>query len=216
MKNFLEKLKKQIPVPKMIRFDHSGFDIGSNHIRHIFLERKGDDIEVSNFGTEELSETINKDLDESTNKEIIEVLRKIQKENKYKYVEVSLPEELAYIYTQEVEGQDESSIRSQIEFKIEENVPLKIEDAIFDYTKVIDLNENKKLITVSVVPQKIIDNYIKTFEAANMTIVSFLVQNQALSKSLISKDDTNSYCIVAIEKKYIVVSVVSRGMVLYT
>lgn len=216
MSKFLEKLKQQIPVPKMIRFDHAGFDIGSDHIRHIFLEKRDFKISVKSFGTERIPHTIDKELGVSNNEEVIGILSKIQKENKYKYVEVSLPEELAYIYTQEVEGNDEIAIRSQIEFKIEENVPLKPDEAVFDYARVIDLPNNRKLITVSVVSQKVIDDYIKTFEKANMTIVSFLVQNQALSKSLIDKDDTNSYCIVAIEKKYIVVSIVSTGIVLYT
>ncbi len=216
MSTFLEKIKQQIPVPKMIRFDHAGFDIGSDHIRYIFLEKTENTTYVKSFGTERIPHTIDKSLGISENQEVVDILKKIQKENKYKYVEVSLPEELAYIYTQEVEGDNDISIRSQIEFKIEENVPLKPDEAVFDYVKVKDIDNNKKLITVSVVSQKVIEDYVKTFEKANMQIVSFLVQNQALSKSLISKDDTNSYCIVAIEKKYIVVSIVSAGMVLYT
>ena len=49
-----------------------------------------------------------------------------------------------------------------------------------------------------------------------MKVVSFLTQNQALSKSLVNKNDINTYCIVNIEKKYIVVSIVASGVVLYT
>ena len=216
MSKFLEKIKQQIPAPKMMRFDHAGFDIGSDHIRYIFLEKVDNTTYVKSYGTAKIPHTIDKSLGISDNQEVIDILKKIQKENRYKYVEVSLPEELAYIYSQEVEGDDDISIRSQIEFKIEENVPLKPEEAVFDYVKVKDVDNNKKLITVSVVSEKVIDDYIKIFEKANMQIVSFLVQNQVLSKSLISKDDTNSYCIVAIEKKYTVVSIVSAGMVLYT
>ncbi len=216
MTNFLEKIKAQIPVPKMIRYDHAGFDIGSDHIRHIFFKKNNDRLTVDKYGVEKLPYTISKIEPISENKDVVNLLNKIQKEYRYKYVEVSLPEELAYIYTQEVEGVDDITIRSQIEFKIEENVPLKADEAIFDYVKVLDLGEGKYLISVTAVSQKVVEDYIKTFESANMTIVSFLVQNQALSKSLIHKNDENSYCIVAIEKKYIVVSIVSAGKVLYT
>lgn len=216
MNKFLEKLKQQIPVPKMIRFDHAGFDIGSDHIRHIFLNKDKNKISVEKYGTEKISKSVDKTLPISENIEVVDILRKIQKENKYKYVEVSLPEELAYIYTQEVEGNEDDSVRSQIEFKIEENVPLKSDESIFDYVKVLDLSDNKNLISITVVSRKVIEDYLDVFKKANMTIVSFLVQNQALSKSLIHKNDNNSYCIVAIEKKYIVVSIVSSGMVLYT
>ena len=78
------------------------------------------------------------------------------------------------------------------------------------------LKNNNRLVSVSVVAKKIIEDYIDTFQKANMKIVSFLVQNQALSKSLIYKDDIDTYCIVKIEKNYIVVSIVSAGIVLYT
>ncbi len=216
MNKFLDKLKRNIPIPKSIRFDRAGIDIGSDHIRHIMFDYKYDGLSIKSFGTERLNKTLDKNNLLSENTEVLDVLKKIQKKFKYKYVEVSLPEEVAYIYTQEVEGGDVSSIRNQIEFKIEENVPLRADEAIFDYVEVVDLQNNKKLLSITVSSKRVIDDYIDAFEKANMKIVSFLVQNQALSKSLIDKDDNNSYCIVGIEKKYIVVSIVSNGMVLYT
>lgn len=216
MSKFFEKIKKHIPVPSLISFNHAGIDIGMDHIRHILFKNNNNAFSVGSFGFEKLKASIDKQAPLSENAVVLDVLRKIQKEYKYKYVEVSLPEELAYIFTQEVEGEDVDAIRGQIEFKIEENVPLKIDEAIFDFSTVLNLKNNKKLVTVSVVAKKTIEDYIETFKKANMKIVSFLIQNQALSKSLVSKDDTNSYCIVTIEKKCVVVSIVTSGMVLYT
>jgi Tfp pilus assembly PilM family ATPase len=216
MNIILEKLKKHIPVPKMIRFDHAGIDIGLDHIRHIDFKIKNNKLVIESYGTEKLTNSIDKKIPLLENKEVIDVLKKIQKQFKYKYVEASLPEELAYIYTQEVDNGDVSMIKGQIEFKIEENVPLKADEAIFDFVDVLTLKNNRKLISVSVVSKKVVDDYIDTFQKANLKVVSFLIQNQALSKSLIHKDDTNEYCIVAIEKRYVVVSIVSSGIVLYT
>lgn len=216
MNNFLDKIKKEIPVPKMIRFDHAGIDIGSDHIRHISFKRQNRKILIDKYGIEKLETTFDKKTSLSESAYMIDVLRKIQKEYKYKYVEVSLPEELAYIYTQEILDGDIEKTRSQIEFKIEENVPMKSDEVIFDFVTVVLLKNGNRLVSVSVVSKKIIDDYIEAFQKANMKIVSFMVQNQALSKSLINKDDINSYCIVAIEKKSIVVSVASCGIVLYT
>ncbi len=213
---FLDIIKKQIPVPKMIRFDHAGIDIGVNHIRHISFKENGKELAIDKYGVEKLSSSVVKNLPLSSNTEVLDVLRKIQKEFKYKYIEVSLPEELAYIYTQEVDGVDVESIKSQIEFKIEENVPLKADEAILDFVTVLDLKNNKKLVSVSVVSKKVVEDYIEIFQKASMKVVSFLIQNQALSKSLISVDDKHAYCIVAIEKSYVVVSIVSSGIVLYT
>ena len=216
MNKLLEKIKKEIPVPEIIRFDHAGIDIGSDHIRHISFKKEGVDVFVNKYGVEKLPQTLNRRESLLNNNDFIDSLRKIQKEFKYKYVEVALPEEVAYVYTQEVTDGDIDTIRGQIEFKIEENVPLKADESIFDFTNVVLLKNNTRLISVSVVAKKTIDDYIDAFKKANMEVVSFLVQNQALSKSLVHKDDTNSYCIIAIEKKYIVVSIVHSGIVLYT
>ena len=215
MRIFFENLKKQLPVPKMIRFDHAGIDIGIDHIRHISFKGDNNTLSVDKYGVERLEKSVDKKNLLSENLEVLSVLKKIQKEFRYKYVEVSLPEELAYIYTQEVDDGDVSAIKSQIEFKIEENVPLSADEAIFDFVEVLTI-KNRKLVSVSVVAKKVIEDYIDTFQKASMKVVSFLIQNQALSKSLIHKNDTNAYCIVAIEKKYIVVSIVSSGIVLYT
>ncbi len=212
---FFENLKKQIPVPKMIRFDHAGIDIGIDHIRHISFKGDNNTLSVDKYGVERLEKSVDKKNPLAENLEVLSVLKKIQKEFRYKYVEVSLPEELAYIYTQEVDDGDISAIKSQIEFKIEENVPLSADEAIFDFVEVLTI-KNRKLVSVSVVAKKVIEDYIDAFQKASMKVVSFLIQNQALSKSLIQKNDTNAYCIVAIEKRYIVVSVVSSGIVLYT
>lgn len=216
MSKFLDKLKKYIPVPKMISFNHAGIDIGLDHIRHISLKKDGGKLFVDKFGVEDLTKTIDKNQTLLENDEVVETLRKIQKKFKYKYVKVSLPEEISYIYTQEVDNVDPSSIRGQIEFKMEENVPIKAEDTVFEYVDVLDLKNDRKLISVSVVSKKNIEDYVDTFKKANMEIISFLIQNQALSKSLIKDGDKKSYCVVAIEKTYVVVSVISSDIVLYT
>lgn len=216
MNNFLEKIKKEIPVPKMIRFDHAGIDIGSDHVRHINFKKQNGKLMVDKYGVENFPISIDKKSILSENTNVVEVLRKIQKEYKYRYVEVSLPEEVSYVYMQEVTDGDIEMMRGQIEFKIEENVPLVADEAVFDFVSVVLLKNNNRLVSVSVVAKKVIEDYIEVFQKANMKVVSFLIQNQALSKSLINKDDTKTYCIVTIEKKYVVVSIVASSIVLYT
>lgn len=216
MSSFLSKVIEYIPIPKAMSFEHAGIDIGTNHLRHIFFNKKEDTMSVKYFGVYDIP-TVTKNTVLSDQSEMLLILKKMQKEFGYKYVEVSLPEDLVYIYTMEVDGVDENSIRAQVEFRVEENVPLKIDEAVFDVTKVMYIKEtNKSLVSVAVVSKKIIEDYISLFRKASMDIVSFLVQNQALSKTLISKDDYNPYCIVAVEKRNIVVSIVSSGIVLYT
>lgn len=210
-------IKRYIPVPKSISFEHVGVDVGVDHIRFVRLKRKSTTVEVVEYGIEKLSSTTDLTKPLATQKDIVMALKKIQKEHKIKYVEASLPEEKIYLYMTEIEDGDESAIRGQIESKLEENVPIQVDDAVFDYTKVTSIaNTSKALYSVSVASKKDIDDYISLFSMANMEVVSFLIQNQALTKTLVRKDDVGSYCIVAVEKHSIVVSVVSFGIVIYT
>lgn len=216
MNSFLSKLIRYIPIPKSMSFEHAGIDIGTRHVRHICFNKKKEKYSVKYFGVYDIP-LLTKESVLSDQEEIVLTLKKMHKEYGYTYVEVSLPEDLVYIYTMEVDGSDEDGIRAQVEFRIEENVPLTVDEAVFDVTPVQYLKEfNKSLVSIAVVSKKVIDDYIKLFRKGSMEIVSFLVQNQALSKTLIQKDDNNPYCIVAVEQRNIVVSVVGSGIVLYT
>lgn len=216
MSSFVKNIMRYIPIPKSMSFEHAGIDIGTNHVRHISFNKKGEYFDIKSFGVCSIP-TLYKGSVLSEQSELLLVLKKIQKEYAYRYVEVSLPEDLVYIYTMEVDGVDEESVRAQVEFRIEENVPLKVDEAVFDVTPVMYLKEfNKSLVSVAVVSKKSIDEYIDLFRKASMEIVSFLVQNQALSKTLIRSEDKNPYCMVTVEQRNIVVSVVSSGIVLYT
>lgn len=216
MSSFLSKLMQCIPIPRNMSFEHAGIDIGTTHVRHVSFAKKGEFMHIKHFGVYDIP-AVTKTTVLSDHEGVLLALKKMQKEFGYKYVEVSLPEDLVYIYTMEVDGTNDESIRAQVEFRIEENVPLKIDDAVFDVTHVLYLKEsNKSLVSVAVASKKDITDYINLFKKASMEVVSFLVQNQALSKTLISKDDDNPYCIVTVERRNIVVSIVSQGIVLYT
>ena len=216
MSSFLTKIFTNIPVPKSMSFEHAGVDIGINHIRHVSFEKKGDGMTIKHFGIYDIP-TVDRKVLLMDQDDVLLALKRMKKEFGYKYIEASLPEDLVYIYTAKVDGEDVDSIRSQVEFHIEENVPIKIDEAVFDITPVVYIKDaNTSLVSVAVVSKKVVQDYIDLFKKANMEVVSFLVQNQALAKTLIAKDDEESYCIVAVEKKTIVVSVVSSGKVVYT
>ncbi len=210
-------IKKYIPTPKSISFEHAGVDVGLDHIRFMKMKRKGSKLEIVDFGIENTLATVDHAKPLMSQAGIVQVLKKIQKEHKLKYVEVSLPEDKIYLYMAEIEDGTEESIRNQIESKIEENVPVQVDDAVFDFTKVTSIaNSNKALYSVTVADRKDIDDYIELFKSANMEIVSFLILNQALTKTFVKAGDVESYCIVAVEKHSVVVSIVSFGIVIYT
>lgn len=196
---------------------HVGFEISSNAIRYIEIIKSPKGLTLGKFGIQELSTPVVFNETLSSNQDLILALKKLQKANKFNFVEISIPEEKAYLFTTEVpEGNDEV-IRNHIEFHLEENVPVALADTVFDY-HIIKKNNKKgtDFASVSVVPRGVIEDYTALFEKCGMTPVSFLIENQAITRSIISLEDMDTYLVVNIGKTKTVLSIVNEQTVQFT
>jgi Tfp pilus assembly PilM family ATPase len=255
-----------IPPPEYMSMSHVGVDISPVSIHVIELLKKDGRLQLGQYGVHRLPTVVDRSQPLIQNTGLMEKLKEIQKTYHLDFVEVAIPEELAYLFTTLLPYGDEETIRNHIELHLEENVPIALADAVFDYHMIeeqaTDISENatktkikaeitaptsassatpspqpsKKddfgvvetkelqtavpanlfLASVSVVPKAIIDSYIEAFEAAGMTPVSFLIENQALSKSIIKKGDDAPRLIVHVGEKKSVLSVISNGSVQFT
>lgn len=323
-----------IPTPKYMSMSHVGIDISPTAIHMAEIKRRGSHLELGKYGVVKLDNLVNFNEPLTNDKNLLNSLKKLQKDYHLQFVEVSIPEEQAYIFTSELPQGDENTIRNHIELHLEENVPISLSDAVYDY-HVIDkpfeikdkdgialindnISANKKtnldkvnpeervadaygevkvltesaknstsidndnkvagtdsvltsdafvvnansgavsqidgtqegvsegkdgpvtipgaeantpvsmpnsalkpsantfFASISVVPKILIDQYIDLFEKAGMVPVSFLVENQAVSKAVIKKGDLRTKLIVHVGNKKTVLSVVSNGSVHFT
>lgn len=328
--NLKDWISLHIPTPKYMSMSHVGIDISPTSIHMAEVKRRGTHLELGKYGVVELGNQINFNDPLTANEELLSSLKKMQKQYHLQFVEVSIPEEQAYIFTSDLPEGDETTIRNHIELHLEENVPISLADAVFDYHVIakpfetkdgvdrIVIDEIKKvepiannsltnsntgdapaqtesstlqvegpivvrlpsdlpatqsesqtstqsggqvsnqpqssaqvsspaqaptatpenietntpvslpqsvsiqtagptfLASISVVPKALIDQYIELFEMAGMVPVSFLVENQAVSKAVIKKGDLSTKLIVHVSNKKTVLSVVSKGSVHFT
>ena len=208
---------RYFPVPKYIGMPHVGFDIMLNSVRYVELVKSPRGLKLGRFGNQDLPAPIVFNDNLSSNQDLIAILKKLQRNNKFNFVEVSIPEEKAYLFTTEVPSGDPETVRSHIEFHLEENVPVSLADAVFDY-HIIKKNDKKgtDFASVSVVPRNVIEDYTNLFEKCGMTPISFLIENQALSKAIIPTDDSGMYLVVKIGDAKTVLSVISEHAVQFT
>ncbi len=196
---------------------HVGIDISANSIRYLELVRTTNGLTLGAYGEQEIPTTVSFTEPLVSNKDLVAALKKVQRTNRFQFVEVAIPEEKSYLFTTEVPSGDPEAIRNHIEYHLEENVPIALSDAVFDYYIIHrDSKKGVDFASVSVVPQQVIDQYIELFEEAGMTPVSFLIENQALSKAIIPEDDSYMYLVVHIRDKKTVLSIVSEGAVQFT
>lgn len=239
-----------IPPPEYMSMSHVGVDISPVSIHVVELLKKEGHLQLGQYGVHQLPTFVDRSQPLIQNEGLIAKLKEIKKIYNLDFVEVAIPEELAYLFTTSLPYGDEETIRNHIELHLEENVPVSLADAVFDYhmiaEEVTDSSEPETsttntvpgrkedsgvvetsvlqqvtklhsfLASVSVVPRSIIDSYIEAFELAGMTPVSFLIENQALSKSIIKKGDDAPRLMVHVGEKKSVLSVISNGSVQFT
>ncbi len=196
---------------------HVGFDISTNAVRYVQLIKSPKGLVLGRFNTQIFPKPINLEEKLSSNQDLILSLKKIQKNNKFNFVEIAIPEEKAYLFTTEIPSGDDEVVRNHIEFHLEENVPISLVDAVFDY-HIIKKDDKKGIsfASVSVVPRAVIDDFITLFEKCGMTPVSFLIENQAISRAIISLKDMETYLVVNIGRTKTVLSIVSEQAVQFT
>lgn len=142
-------------------------------------------------------------------------LEKIKKSLSTSFVAASLPEEKMYLFRTEVSpDQSNSQMHQNIEFKLEENVPVSPAEALFNF----ELIPNTHEASVSVVPTKVVDAYKTVFEGAGYVVTSFNNEAKAISKAVFSDKEksTKTYAILHSMGSKTGIYVVSRGIVCFT
>lgn len=212
-----EKLLSYFPTPYFLDMPHVGLDITPTSIRFIELVKAPGHLKIGKYGIQHLGQPIVFDESLSSNQDLQSALTKIQREQKISFVEVSIPEVVSYLYTIDVPAGDDNSVRANIEMHLEENVPLTLAEAVFEYFPIrTDKKNNTITVAVSVVPYRIVRDYIKLLENSGMTPVSFLIENQALSRAVVDYEDLSAYLVVQISENRTVLSIVADHAVQFT
>ena len=106
---------------------------------------------------------------------------------KTNFVVCSLPEQEAFIMAIQLPLLKASEIREAAKWKLEEYIPLKIEEVYFDYF-VID-SPRKKLdhidVLIGALPKKIVDDYIDVLKKSGLKIKAMEIESVATSRALI-------------------------------
>src|SRR5689334_21104192 len=122
---------KLFPPPKFLNIPYAGLDISDDSIRCIEYGHSHHGYTLNKFGARPLRPGIIEAGHIKDEKALIEEVKSMVKDLKITTVKASLPEERMYLFKTEVPSVNEDQIRQNIEFKLEENVPLSSGEAIF-------------------------------------------------------------------------------------
>lgn len=142
-------------------------------------------------------------------------LKEICKKNNLKYVRVAIPESQVYASTIPIDIEAKNDIKSAIELVIEDNIPLKLEETVFDY-QVLFIKDSTIMTQVIAVSEPIAESYHRAFTNAGFVPVSFELDGQAISRAVLKPDDKGSHMIIDFSNSRTSITIVTSNTAVYT
>lgn len=217
----LQTIGKIIPPPSYIQLPSVGVDVSDTSLKYIQFRqnnRTGTELEILYWGDIDIPEGALERGVVHDGSKLTEVLREVKERTGMETVRVSLPEERAYLFETEIKrGMSLREIRNQLEFRLEENVPLSPRDAFFDYD-IIETSEHSDMLRVSVTAyaKDTVMSYYDACRAAGVVPVSFEIEAQAIARAAIAHGDAGTHMIVDFGKTRTGVGIVHKGVLMYT
>jgi type IV pilus assembly protein PilM len=213
----IDFLKKIFSPPTFLVMPSAGVDINNKNIRYLEFRERMNEVVPSKYGEISLASGIVKDGVILNREELVKVLSSLKEKINSDFVRVSVPEEKTYIFNTEIPNMKDGEIRQALEFRLEENVPLKVDEAMFEYEALEKKDDSENIpVAVSVVPKQTIESYASVFKDAGLSLVSIELESRMVSKSVINRGDKGTIMIVNIKDDCTVLSIVVGGVVWFT
>lgn len=215
-KNSLDRIFfRFFPVPNFFESPSFGLDISDESLKFVQLTNASTHINLGTYGERDIPAGIIASGKIKDPKKMEEVLTKLRKEVGIKSVRVSLPEEQVYLFRFELPKTGLVNIRESIELSLEEHIPISAVDSIFDY-EILAQDEQKIELQVAAIPKNVVEDYLSIFRNSSITVQSFELEAQAISRAVVRKGDMDTYMIVDFGQTRTGIFIVSKGSVTFT
>lgn len=205
---------KLFPPPTFMLMPHAGLDVSDDAIRCIVYTGVGANCRLALHASADLPVGLVDGGDIKDEKEFVARLTDFARAHNLSYVKVSVPEEKAYLFQTEVPATDQKGVEQNIEFKLEENVPLAAPDAVFYFDLLAGAASGGSLrASVSVVPRTYVEHYMALLSKAGLTTVAFEVVPKAIARAVVRPDTAGVKLIVHVMDQKTGIYIVSGGVV---
>jgi hypothetical protein len=212
-----KRLSKYFPPPKFLKPPHIGISISDTSIKAILFEKMDTAPRFkSAIVSLERGAVVNGSIVDMA--EVVKKLSIIRKNFSLPFVFFTVPDELTYIFfaTVPTSGGD---ITEAVAFILEENVPLSLNETIFDFTPT-QIIKSESDYTVSVVVaacvKKEVEKFLEVFRKAGFEPVGCVHESQAITKAVLSRKLFGAYCVVQAQEDRIGIYLIKNKIVYFS
>ncbi len=217
----LSLFEKILPAPTYLMMPSTGVDISDTSLKYIRFAptaRHAVKRQLEAWGEVDIPEGVLKRGQVTDQKQLVSVLQEFKTRTKADYIRVSLPEERAYLFETEIKRSTPANeIRSLLEFRLEENVPIPAREAFFDYDILeSDTTDRALRVVVAAYSRETILHYYDACMTAGLTPISFEVEAQAMVRSVLPSGIPGAHMLVDFGKTRTGIGIVLNGVLMYT
>jgi type IV pilus assembly protein PilM len=217
--NYMEKFfKKLFYTPNYLAMPVAGIAVYNRSITYIEFKNKRGILSLKTFGEVPLLPDTVRDGEIINTELFVKALGVVKSKISTPFVRISIPEEKTYLFDIDMPNVKSSEMREAIEFKLEENVPLKADEVFFEYNVFSNDSTDAKNtgnvhVNVSVIPKKIIKAFSDSCALAGLIPLSFEIESQMTARSVIASGDHRAFMIIHIKDDSTVLSFVGNNIV---
>ncbi len=190
-------------------------DISDQSIKYGELLATPNGLRLGRFGHEKIPPGVINSGKIENEAELVNILKALAKREHLNFVRISLPEEQMYLFTLSLPSVTVGDLREVILLQIEEHIPLKAIDTIFDY-EIVKENDQTIFVQVSALAITTIESYLSVFEKSGLVPLSFELEAQAIARAVIPRDDMSPVMIVDFGSARTGASIAHDGKVFFT
>lgn len=216
--SLVSALSKVFPPPRLLTLPAAGVDISDASLKYVRFERGGNRVRLREWGDLPIPENTVRRGNLLNKDNLIKVLRDLRKNLSTDFIRVSLPEERAYLFETVLENvHDLRDVRSMVEFRLEENVPVSPRDAYFDCT-IVSVNEKTRevRVAVAVYTKDTINGYFEACREAGFYPLAFEVEAQAIARAVVPASYHGVTMIVDFGQTRTGIGITYRGTLMFT
>jgi Tfp pilus assembly PilM family ATPase len=196
---------------------HVGLDISDDAIHCLEYSGQSHNMKIVKHVTIDLPEGVIVGGEIKDEKALCDVLLKLDKDLDLTYVKVSVPEEKSYLFQTDISTTNPVAIAQNVEFKLEENVPLSVPEAVFYFDILpMSVTGGKLRASVSVVPKVYIENIIAILRKSGLSPIAFEVVPKSVARAVLPNGSQSTVMIVHIMNNKTGIYVVCGGVVCFT
>jgi type IV pilus assembly protein PilM len=203
------------PPPEFLQMPIAGIDLSDDAIRFAAFKETRGGLVLDFYGEQALPKGAISQGEIRNAAAVKDTLAAIRKEHKISFARVSVPEEKAYVVRVNLPQMKKSEIRGSIELQFEEQIPIPISEAVFDYDIINETKDNIE-VALSALPRDTTMQYLSIFEGTGIKPVAFEIDSEAIARIAAPGKVEETCMVVDLQKTKTSISITSGNIVRFT